>query len=177
MHEIRAARPADLSALREIETAAGAIFREIDMHEVADDEPQTITELVAYQVGGRAWVAVDAADRPIAYLLASMVDSNAHIDQVSVHSRHARQGVGQALIEAAAVWARSRDLPALTLTTFAHVPWNAPYYERLGFHILADNQITSGLRDIRANEAARGLDSWRRVAMRRALTDPGAIAT
>lgn len=169
---MRAARPDDLPALREIETAAGAAFRDIDMSEVADDEPPTIADLAEFQADGRAWVAVDATDRPVAYLLVSPVDGNAHIDQVSVHPSHARQGLGRALIEAAAVWARSRGLTGLTLTSFADVPWNAPYYERLGFHALTEDQLTSGLRTIRDHEAARGLDKWTRATMRRPTHNP-----
>lgn len=168
---IRAARSDDLPALPEIETAAGAAFRDLGMGEIADDEPPTTTELAAFQVDGRAWVAVDATDRPVAYLLVSVVDGNAHIDQVSVHPGHARQGLGGALIETAASWARSRDLPGLTLTCFARVPWNAPYYARLGFYTLADEQVTSGLRAVRDQELARGLDKWLRVVMRRPVTD------
>jgi hypothetical protein len=49
------------------------------------------------------------------------------------------------------------------------VPWNAPYYERLGFRRLADADLTPGLREIRAEEAAHGLDGWPRLAMRRDL--------
>jgi len=33
-------------------------------------------------------------------------------------------------------------LPALTLTTFTHVPWNAPYYTRCGFRVLDDAEIS-----------------------------------
>ncbi|MDP9644312.1 GNAT superfamily N-acetyltransferase [Actinopolyspora lacussalsi] len=168
---IRNARADELPMLREIETAAGAVFREIGMHEIADDEPPTTAELAAFQADGRAWVAVDATDRPVGYLLASLVDGDAHIDQVSVHPDHARQGLGRALIEVVVGWARGRGLPGVTLTSFARVPWNAPYYERLGFHVLPDEQLTSGLRAIRDEESARGLDSWPRVAMRRVVTD------
>ena len=44
-------------------------------------------------------------------------------------------------------------MPAVTLTTFRDVPWNAPYYERLGFRTLAADEITPGLAAIRAHEA------------------------
>jgi len=44
-------------------------------------------------------------------------------------------------------------LPALTLTTFAYVPWNAPCYARCGFRVLDDAEITPGLRAIREQEA------------------------
>ena len=62
-----------------------------------------------------------------------------------------------------------RARPALTLTTFTEVPWNAPYYLRCGFRVLADTEITPELRAIRTAEAARGLDAWPRVCMRRDL--------
>jgi hypothetical protein len=57
----------------------------------------------------------------------------------------------------------------LTLTTFAEVPWNAPYYLRCGFRRLGVRELTPGLRAIREREAAHGLDRWPRVCMRRDL--------
>src|SRR6266568_2513781 len=66
---------------------------------IADDEPPSIDELAVYQKEGRAWVATGEDDRPVAFILARVVDFNAHIDQVSVHPDHARQGIGAALIE------------------------------------------------------------------------------
>jgi hypothetical protein len=52
------------------------------------------------------------------------------------------------------------------------VPWNGPYYERCGFRVLPDDDLTPGLREIRAHEIAFGLDRWPRVTMRRDLTPP-----
>lgn len=169
---IRAARPDDLPALREVERAAGAMFRDVGMAAVADDEPPPVAELAAFQRDARAWVATNLADEPVGYLLAEVVDGNAHIAQVSVHPSHARRGLGRAMIDAVASWADERGLAALTLTTFADVPWNAPYYGRLGFHVLTDDEMGGGLRRIREHEAARGLTLWPRVAMRRAPPRP-----
>ncbi|HZH04345.1 MAG TPA: GNAT family N-acetyltransferase, partial [Myxococcaceae bacterium] len=161
------ARPEDLPLLQALERAAGASFRSLGMHKIADDEPPTVGALAAFQRDGRAWVAVDLEDLPIAYLLAEPVDENAHIEQVSVHPKWARKGLGRALIDQAAAWAARQGLRALTLTTFAEVPWNAPYYERLGFQRLSEAEMTGGLRELRTGEAARGLDAWPRVTMRR----------
>lgn len=166
---IRRARPDDLDGLRDIERAAGSVFRGLGMDEIAEDEPPTVEELAAFQTDGRAWVAVDAADRPVAYLLVEPVDGNAHIEQVSVHPDHAGQGIGRDLLEVAADWARDHDLTGLTLTTFSHVPWNAPYYERIGFQTLGEHDVTEGLRAIREHEATLGLDRWPRMVMRRGL--------
>lgn len=98
-------------------------------------------------------------------MLAEEVDGFGHVEQVSLLPSHARRGVGRALIETVGEWAAERGLSGLTLTTFAEVPWNAPYYERLGFRVLADDEQGPALREIRRAEIARGLDRWPRVAM------------
>lgn len=61
-------------------------------------------------------------------------------------------------------------LPTLTLTTFADVLWNAPYYARLGFDVIPNRELSAGLRGLREHEAAIGLDAWPRVAMRRPVS-------
>jgi len=54
-----------------------------------------------------------------------MVDCCLHVEQVSVDPGSARRRLGRALLEHAASWAAADDIGALTLTTFAQVPWNA----------------------------------------------------
>ena len=60
-------------------------------------------------------------------------------------------------------------MPALTLLTFRDVAWNGPYYERLGFRALGDDELGPGLRALRDAEPAKGLDPAQRVAMRRPI--------
>ncbi|MEV0918688.1 GNAT family N-acetyltransferase [Streptomyces sp. NPDC049967] len=164
---IRPARRPALPLLQDIERAAGEPFRAVGMSGVADDEPPSLDVLDEYRRAGRAWVTVGADDRPLGYLVADPVDGAAHIEQVSVHPAAARRGLGSALIGHTDRWAAAEGLAALTLTTFSHVPWNAPYYARLGFRVLTEAELTDGLRKIRAEEAEHGLDRWPRVCMRR----------
>jgi ribosomal protein S18 acetylase RimI-like enzyme len=110
---------------------------------------------------------VDGDDVPAAYLVAEPVDDFLHVEQVSVHPRAARRRLGRSLIDHLAGVAREDGVPALTLTTFAEVPWNAPYYERLGFRVVPDAELTPGLRRIVDAEGAIGLHRWPRVVMRR----------
>jgi GNAT superfamily N-acetyltransferase len=166
---IRAARADDLPSLVEIERAAGETFRSLGLDLVADDDPGSVEELAPYADAGRAFVWVDDHDRPVGYLILDLVDGAAHVEQVSVHPAHARQGIGRALIERAASWAGARGLRALTLTTYVDVPWNGPYYERLGFRYLAPDAETPGLRALREHERAAGLDAWPRACMSRSL--------
>jgi GNAT superfamily N-acetyltransferase len=163
---IRPANENDLPILQEIERAAGKCFAEIDMSFVAEDEPPSIETLREFLDDGRAWVCTDAQDRPVAYLIAGIVDGNAHVEQVSVHPDHAHRRIGRTLFEHMVDWARQRGHTAVTLTTFTEVVWNGPLYERWGFRYLDDSEVTPELREIRAAEAAHGLDQWPRAAMR-----------
>lgn len=167
---IRPARRPELPLLQDIERAAGEPFRTIGMPAVADDDPPPVTLLETYRRGERCWVATEeATDVPVGYLIADRVDNAAHIEQISVAPTAARRGVGRALIDHLAAWAEAQGLAALTLTTFSDVPWNAPYYKRLGFRTLAEDELGDGLRGIRSQEAEHGLDRWPRVCMRRDL--------
>lgn len=154
---------AELPVLREIERAAGEPFRALGMAPVADDEPPSLAQLTEFQRAGRALAAYEGG-RPVGYLLWQPVDGCTHVEQVSVHPEHARRGLGRALIDRAELAAGP---VALTLTTFAEVPWNAPYYARIGFRVLDECELGPGLRAVRTHEAELGLDRWPRVCMRR----------
>jgi GNAT superfamily N-acetyltransferase len=166
---IRPPRRDELEALVAIEREAGALFKTIGMPEIAYDDPGTVPELEPFRADGRAWVAVDADDRPIAYLISAVVDDCAHVEQVSVAPAHARRGLGAALVDYLAAVAAAEGRPAVTLTTFRDVPWNAPYYARLGFHVVAAPDQGPELAALVAEEARRIPGDAPRVAMRRAV--------
>jgi GNAT superfamily N-acetyltransferase len=166
---IRAVRHDELDTLIAIERDAGRAFAAIGMPEIAADDPGSVAELETFRAAGRAWVAVDESDRPVAYLLSAVVDASAHVEQVSVATAHARRGLGAALIDHIAAVAAAERRPAVTLTTFRDVPWNAPYYERLGFTVLAAAEQGPELRALVAGEAQRIPGDAPRVAMRRAI--------
>jgi hypothetical protein len=73
------------------------------------------------------------------------------------------------LLEYVADWAIDQDMPAMTLITFRGVPWNAPYYERLGFRELAESEVTP---ELAARNADQGGNFAARVCMLRDLTPP-----
>jgi hypothetical protein len=90
---VRNATSQDLPRLRDIERAAGAAFRDFGMDAVADEEPPTLAVLSGYERDGRCWVAVNDIDVPVAYDIADVVDSAAHIEQVPPFNRF---GLGNA---------------------------------------------------------------------------------
>jgi GNAT superfamily N-acetyltransferase len=170
MTRIRAPRRDELETLRAIERDACRAFADVGMPEIAGDEPFTIGQLEAYLAAGRAWVAVDERDRPAAYLVSAVVDGCAHVEQVSVGPAHAGRGLGAALVDHLGALARREGRPALTLTTFRDVPWNAPYYERLAFEAIDPAEYGPELAALVAREARAIPGGAPRVAMRRRVT-------
>jgi ribosomal protein S18 acetylase RimI-like enzyme len=166
---IREARAEEIPVLADVERAAGEAFRALGMAEIADDEPPSAEVLRGYLERGNAWVWCDE-DEPLAYALLDTVDGRTHVEQVSVHPRGAGRGLGRVLVGAAVDRARARGEDGVTLTTFADVPWNRPYYERLGFVVLPEAVQGPELRRVREHEMAIGLDRWPRVAMLRRVT-------
>lgn len=167
MEHSRTARADELTEVQRIEVDSGAPFREIGMTDVADMPPLPLDVLAAAQRAGRLRVAVDADDRPIAFVVVEPVDGCAHVQQLSADPAYARRGIGRRLLDDAAGWAVDQGLPALTLTTFGSVPWNGPYYARCGFRELTGAAVTPGLAGLLAAEAALGLNPADRIAMRR----------
>ena len=96
---IRPPRPAELGLLVEIERAAGGAFADHGMPEIAAADPGSVAELEPYRAAGAAWVAVDATDTPIAYILTADLDDGIHVDQVSVSPDHRGGRIGAALID------------------------------------------------------------------------------
>ncbi|MFE4498920.1 GNAT family N-acetyltransferase [Rhodococcus sp. NPDC056743] len=164
---IRLAVPTDLPTLQLIETAAGEPFRDIGMDAIADDPPPTLEELAKYLGDEHIWVMTDVHSTLVAYALVDIIDVGVHLEQVSVHPEHSRRRFGAQLIDSVTDWATTHHHDLVTLTTFVDVPWNAPYYERLGFERIPESTLSPDLIRIRAHEQAAGLDSWPRIAMSR----------
>jgi GNAT superfamily N-acetyltransferase len=167
---IRLAAAHELPALAEIERRAGVRFEAIP---ALADLPEVLMPPGAFAAGlarGQLWAAVTVADAtPVGFAYAEVVDGAVHLDELDVLPEWGRRGIGQALVETVVADARARGLAAVTLTTFRDVPWNAPFYARLGFTIVDLDALGPGLRAVWAHEAERGLPAALRVVMRRAV--------
>lgn len=169
MQTIRLATEADAMALPEIERSSGETFRNIpDLAWIADDSVTSQERHEALIRQGTAWVACDDQQLITGFLTAEIHQDVLHIWQMSVRSDQQRKGVGRNLIRAAELWARSRHLTALTLTTFRDVPWNAPFYQSCGFAIV-DPVSHPMLRAILEAEREAGLPIEQRCGMVRQL--------
>jgi len=158
--EVRAAARSEFALLAEVDERADVIFRTAgyDLPDVPFD-PADLARAAAVLVAGRP---------PVGFVQIEEVDGLAYIVELAVIPGWMRQGIGTALLERACEWARQHDYPAITLTTYADVPWNAPYYARRGFAELTD--YGPGLQAEREQERLLGLDAvGPRIVMRRGL--------
>jgi GNAT superfamily N-acetyltransferase len=156
----------DVVALPAVERAAGAMFALDDLPPEHRNDATPLDTLTVACTEGRLWVARDGRRRPVGFALGGTVDGRPHLAEIAVHPDHGRRGVGSQLLDAVGEWARRRGT-MLTLTTFAHVAWNAPFYARRGFRVLGVDEAGPELQAILRAEVASGLQN--RVAMGRRL--------
>ena len=165
----RFAAPHDASAIRAIEFDAGQRFVSVGMAGIADAEPME-PALVERKIAAREIiVAVNADAACVGFVVFELQPTRVYVQELDVLTSHAGQRIGAALIEQVAQLARAQHITQLVLSTFRDVPWNAPYYRRLGFHDIEEAELDAALIARRDAHIARGLDESKRVFMRRDL--------
>ncbi|MDE9620538.1 GNAT family N-acetyltransferase [Citrobacter portucalensis] len=163
---LRATTLADTAALPAIERSAGQRFLLIpELAWIADDQIISAAQHRAFAAAGMSWLA-QVDDHPVGFLVGETQGSSLFIAELSLHLEWQGKGIGRRLIGYVAEQACEKDYTSLTLTTFRDVPWNAPWYARLGFEMLADETLPAKLRQKREEEAAHGLAYESRCAMR-----------
>lgn len=165
---IRAAIPADVPHLPDVERRAARRFESTGLNAIYDGIVTSIESFEAGQREERLWVAADG-DMPVGFALASQLGDHAHLNEIDVLPEYGRRGIGAALVERVCAWAVDQGFEAVTLSTHINIAWNAPFYARLGFEILPPEALTPPLRDLRAWEAALGFPVGDRVIMKRSL--------
>lgn len=162
---IRAARLDERDLLATVEAASGRLFADIGMPEIADGEPLWLDAWGEVADAGLVFVA-EADGAVVGFVLCELLDGALHVEQLSVDPAFGRRGIGSALVHRACTEASRRGLANVTLSTFRDVPFNGPFYRRLGFVEVPDHELTPGLRVRRDHEAAEGLDPATRAMMR-----------
>lgn len=150
--------------LAAIEIAAAGIFPPGSIPESIRSDSTPVEILLEAVQDGLLWVALAEDGKPVGYALVQMVADAALLAQMDVYPDHMRKGIGSALIMQIVEHLRLRKKPELYLTTFVHVPWNAPLYAKLGFVVMNNTDTPSFLKDILEEERLYGLTD--RTAMR-----------
>lgn len=146
---LRAARPDELHELIAIDDAASCLYEQAGIRLDLDaDHPFVVAEARRWAdaiEANLAEVAVDHGDRPLGFIALGVVDGEPYIDQLAARPEVMRRGIGTALLNRAIA---RLGTERLWLTTYDHVPWNRPWYERHGFVPVPDSGCGPELRAI-----------------------------
>ncbi len=158
---LRRATPADYPHFVAIEESAARLFPAGRIPDPAIPYDRAAFERAI--ADGLTWFA-EIAGRPVGLAIAEPLAGHLHLFELSVASEHAGRGLGSLLLERVKTDCRERSLPGVTLTTFADLPFNGPFYTRRGFAEIPADQLAPELAAILAAERTAGLTQ--RIAMR-----------
>jgi GNAT superfamily N-acetyltransferase len=169
-YSITVARPDHVEALADIELAASKMF---DGY-VPESVPLISTQqskFVMAQHEGRLWIAL-WGETPVGFALVEMLAEDLpHLEEIDVLPTHGRRGLGTVLVQTVLEWVASAGYQQMTLTTFRSVPWNMPFYARLGFVEIPTHELRPELETVVRDESDRGLDRDLRVVMQYRVND------
>ncbi|CAI8967847.1 Acetyltransferase PA2271 [Pseudomonas sp. IT-347P] len=165
--DVRRASLADAVALPPIERSAAQLFRlDPPLAWLADAEvPDAAQHLQAIEQT-YVWVAEKSDGQLTGFVRAVDINQQMHIEELSVSQAFQGKGIGRALVAAVIEQARAMRLDSVTLTTFRDLPWNAPFYQRMGFAELTLAQADRHLHEALQSEILHGFPPERRCAMR-----------
>lgn len=167
MFDLRLAVPDELDVLVAIDDDASLLYAMAGLPlGLPPDHPFVLAEGRRWGraiAEGAAWVAVDGDDQPVGFAVLGQLDGRPYLDQVAVRLAWMRRGLGTALVRRALEQARGAG--ELWLTTYSHLPWNGPFYEKLGFSEVPEAICGPEMREV-LREQRRLLPSSRfRTAM------------
>lgn len=174
-YSLRLAHSDELQRLVAIDDDASELYVQegIDFG-LATDHPFVVAEKIRWASAieqGLAFVAVNQRDTPIGFAALGYVDGEPYLDQLAVLPSYMRRGVGTSLLYHAISWSGRRPL---WLTTYSHLPWNRPYYERHGFVAIEEAECGVELCAVLQDQRAALPDPEQRIAMARHCSLVGA---
>jgi GNAT superfamily N-acetyltransferase len=168
-YSIKPATSADIESMRALERRAAQQFRTIGYEFCAGGPVRDVSEHERILACGLTLAAFDAADGLAGFAMFEPLDGEGHLVEIDVDPVHQRQGLSRRLIAGGIDWSRLKGFDGMALTTYRDVPWNAPYYRRLGFEEFKPGPGRKGLLRTITQEAAWGFDFRPRIAMRKRL--------
>jgi len=171
-YKLHTAAAYELSHAIAIDDAASLLFKRAGcIVELSERHPFVVAERMRWRsamAAGELWFACNA-DEPIGFSALGRVEGLSYLEQLAVVPEHGRRGVGALLLEKACSHSRARGDREIWLTTYAHLPWNAPFYARHGFARVSDTELDEGLRVVLSDQRGVLPEPAQRIAMRRRL--------
>jgi len=174
--ELRVAQVDELDVLCEIDLDASRLFDQAgieltfpnDLEFAAMERRRWLYCLRS----GTTLLASNRSREVIGFAALRVLDGEPYLEQLSVRMHAMRKGIGTALLDAAVRVAEKTRARSVWLTTYRHLPWNAPFYEKAGFGIVPVEQCGGEVVQELAFQRRLLPASEERVAMRKVLAPP-----
>ncbi len=155
----------DAPSLLKVENRAAELFRAHGYPAIADNPLASAADFRSMIEDHDAWVVEHDGGTPVGYAVAGPRGDFLHLRELSVDPAHGRRGLGSALVWIVVEAAAGAHARGVSLTTFRAIPFNAPFYEKLGFAELPLDQAPQPLRLVFESEVPDGVDPGKRVLM------------
>jgi len=166
--EIRRASPAEIDEIVAIDVDACTLYEEAGLHaDLGPEHPYSVAERAYWTRcarDGNAFLAVPLDAPPVGLLVMDRVGGAPYLEQLSIRRVAMRQGLGRLLLDRAIEWAGGDPL---WLTTYGHIPWNRPFYERHGFVTVSEPECPPDIVAILEDQRRALPAPEERIAMRR----------
>jgi GNAT superfamily N-acetyltransferase len=137
---LRAGTPTDLDTFVDIDNDAGALFVragfDLDLPDTHEFPKAERARWAASLAAGTALVATQRDGTAVGFIAVGRRDGEPFVEQLSVRMAAMRQGIGRTLLATAGEIERANGARRLWLSTYAHLPFNRPWYERQGFAVV-----------------------------------------
>ncbi len=168
--KIRKAVETDYQYFPDIERDAAQVFCDFGLNAIADAEPTPAEYYAALPETSIIAVAEDTGGKPIGFAVVNKLDGQVYLKEISVRCVYSGKGIGRQLTEYVICSAHEYGYKTMALTTFADLPFNAPFYCSCGFADFIPNPGEyPELLSIRESETKNGLDLIPRICMVRHL--------
>ena len=121
---------------------------------------------------GRTLLASNRSGELVGFAALGVLDGEGYLEQLSVRLHAMRQGIGTALLTAVERMAEKARVRTVWLTTYGHLPWNRPFYEKAGFSIVPAEQWGTEITQQSLFERRMLPRPEERVVMRKVLGTP-----
>ncbi len=172
---VRKGSARDIDILLDIDDDASALFERaglrLDINSLREVATAERSRWLRCLAAGTALIALDSSGEEVGFAAVGLRDSEPYLDQLSVRMSAMGHGIGTALLHASIRLAEEAGGRALWLTTYSHLSWNRPFYERHGFVVVSSEQCGEELQRELLFERRLLPQPGERVVMLRDLTN------
>ena len=153
-YTLDSAKHQDIDAIIAVDLAAGQLFAPTGLLDPDALQDHVPADVLSTAIENDNLIVARAADASIAgFALVSNRSNALYLDQISVHPDHGRKGLGAVLVRCVLDLAKTRKAKRVALSTFRDLPWNGPFYRRLGFREIPKSKLTDWMKEIEAVQA------------------------